>query len=126
MDRRIKMSRKQEQDGARRYGGRVNARSGAGDTRKNDVQTDTESIEFKITEAASYRLKLDDLLQAWCHAVISGRKLIFGVEFGTAAMVRQGPLRYVILPEDDYLGMREELSQLKEDVRDREPVWQDH
>jgi hypothetical protein len=113
MDERIRRSRKQENDGAKRFGGRVTPRSGAGDICKNDMRTETESVEFKTTEAKGYRLTHADLLTAWVHATIDSRKMIFGVEFQPNALTRQGPTRYVILPEDDYLGMKEELEEFR-------------
>jgi len=125
MDRRIKRSRQQELDGARRYGGRVNARSGAGDVRKNDVQTEDESIEFKITEQSGYRLRIVDLIQAWVHATLAHRKMIFGIEFAeksVTALDRRGPMRWVVLPEDDFLAMRQKISDL-EDEREQLVVY---
>jgi hypothetical protein len=113
MDERIKRSRTQERDGAKRYGGTVNSRSGAGDTRKNDVRTDDLSIEFKSTRQASYSLKRDDLAVAWQHAIVDHREVIFGVEFASRAQQKApaAPRRWVVLPEDDYLAQREKAAQ---------------
>jgi hypothetical protein len=73
VDDRLRRSRRQERDGARRYGGSANPQSGAGGI-NNDVRTPTESIEFKRTDADSYRLKAADLMTAWRHALIDGRR----------------------------------------------------
>lgn len=114
MDEKIRRSRKQERDGAKRYGGTVNSQSGAGDIRKNDVRTPDESIEFKSTLAASYSLKRDDLATAWKYAIMDSRRMIFGIEFAERSNVIGAPRRYIVMPEDDYLAMRERLVELEE------------
>ncbi len=99
--RKLRKSRKQERDGARRYGGVCQPQSGAG-MRKLDVRTPTELIEFKRTDADSYRLKADDLTTASRHALLDGlRRMLFIIEFGRGD-------RYVVLSEDDYLELRGE------------------
>lgn len=115
MDEKIRRSRKQERDGAKRYGGTVNSQSGAGDIRKNDVRTPTESIEFKSTLAASYSLKRDDLATAWQYAIVDSRSMIFGIEFANRfqRVVPAAPRRYIVMPEDDYLGMKEHVADLE-------------
>lgn len=112
MDDRIKASRKQEKEGARKYGGRVNSRSGAGPLFKGDVRTDDELIEFKTTKAASYRLKLADLVVAWRHAILDSRRMVFGIEFNNRELPLQpgtDPKSYVVMTEHDYLAMKREL-----------------
>lgn len=104
MDERLRRSRKQEKRVARSLGGTVNPGSGNG-ARKNDVWTDTESVELKSTRAKSYSLKLDELGAAWIHAVSDNRRMAFGIEF----VIRERgiiPTRYVVLTEDDYLELR--------------------
>jgi hypothetical protein len=108
--RRSRRSRKQERDGAKRYGGTVNAQSGAGDIRKNDVRTGTESIEFKGTTRQGYRLTVADLIKAWSHATLDDRTMIFGIEFFPSALNTfspGSPTRYVVMTENDYLAMRD-------------------
>lgn len=100
MDERIRMSRKQEHDGAERFGGTVNSQSGAGWVRKSDVTTPTELIEFKRTDKLSYSLKLAELKMAYQHALLAGREMVFGVEIGSD--------RYVVLTEDYYIGLKTE------------------
>ena len=117
MDARIRRSRKQEHDGAKRYGGTVNSQSGAGDIRKNDVRTDTESIEFKGTSNTGYRLTLADLCTAWRHALMDGRNVIFGIEFFRTDKFFGVPTRWVIQPEDDYLAMKERIQALEAQLR---------
>lgn len=116
MDERIRKSRKQERDGATRFGGTVNSQSGAGWVRKNDVTTPTESIEFKYTDKRSYSLKLEDLKTAWQHATSAGKRMVFAIEFGTGRTSK----RYVVLEEDDYLADQEELKELLAEV---EKLW---
>jgi hypothetical protein len=99
-----KRSQQQEDRAARKFGGTVNAASGALPIRKNDVRTDTESIELKTTKAKSFSLKHTDLLNAWMHAVRDGRILLFGIQFETESV---GQKRWVIMSEDDYLEMRD-------------------
>lgn len=53
MNAALRASRRQERRGAARYDGSVNSGSGNGWLRKNDVRTDTLSIEYKHTGAAS-------------------------------------------------------------------------
>lgn len=122
MDEKIRRSRKQERDGAKRYGGTVNSQSGAGDIRKNDVRTPTESVEFKGTTNAGYRLTVTDLSKAWFHALMDGRRMIFGIEYylspTTRAKCAPGvPTRYVVMPEDDYLSMRDELASAIDQIK---------
>ena len=96
-------SQRQERNGAKAFGGTVNSGSGNGIWRKNDVRTPTESIEFKYTDAKSYSLKLADLLKGERHALLDGRRFIFGIGFGTRE-------RFVVLREEDYLELRGPLS----------------
>jgi hypothetical protein len=120
VDEKIRRSRKQEKDGAKRYGGKVNSRSGAGDIRKNDMRTETESVEFKYTQGLGYRLTAAELVLAWEHATIDSRSVIFGIEFQCPLprITPPGaPRRWVVMPEDDYLGMRSDLESLRETIR---------
>lgn len=115
MDDKLRKSRKQERDGAKRFGGTVNSQSGAGWIRKNDVTTPTESIEFKYTEKKSYSLKVVDLIRAWNLAMFTGRRMVFGIEFmetpGNRPYTRKQ--RFVVLEENDYLGDQEALVKLR-------------
>jgi hypothetical protein len=115
----MKRSQRQEKDGARRHGGRVNPRSGAGELFKSDVRTDDSLIEFKTTQALSYRLRLSDLFTAWKHALLDGdRSMVFGIEFGgdqNSELIRQGaPTSYVLQTEADYLAMKVRIKDLEE------------
>lgn len=111
MDERIRLSRKQERRGAGRYGGYVTSGSGNQHNRKGDVHTETELIEFKTTRYRSFRLSLDDLKTASKHALLAGKRMVFGVEFNNSVV---GNDRYVVLEEDDYLAMRNELETWRE------------
>jgi hypothetical protein len=96
-----KRSRKQERRGAKVYGGKVNSGSGNTDGYKNDVRTPDLSIEFKTTKQKSYNLRLDALRNAEKEALLSGREVLFGVDFETASQL----FRYVIMPEYNYLNL---------------------
>lgn len=93
----LRKSQRQEKRAAAIYGGSRNAGSGNGDYRKNDVRTDTLSMELKYTGKKSYPLKLDDLLKAEKHALLDGREAMFGIEMGGR--------NWVVLSEDAYLGL---------------------
>ena len=95
MDDRIWRSRKQEKDGARRFGGTRNAGSGNQPLWKNDVRTGTESIEFKNTDQAGYRLTRVELENAWRYALMDGRRVLFGIEF-TRMNLAGAPRRYAM------------------------------
>lgn len=80
-NRNVKRSRRQEQRGAERFGGRVTPGSGNQWATKNDVRTDDLSIEYKFTDKKSYSLKGADLVKAETNALIdSGRNFAFIVE----------------------------------------------
>lgn len=114
MDDKLKMSRKQERDVAERFGGKVVSQSGAGWIRKGDVTTPTELIECKITQKASFSLKVKDLIQAWLHACASGRRMVFAIEYKETETNRYTrKQRYIVLQEDDYHADQEELERLR-------------
>lgn len=110
MDDKLRKSRKQEHDVAVRFGGKVNSQSGAGWIRKNDVTSETESIECKYTEKGSFTLKVADLAKAWVHATHAGKRMVFALEFIGSKK------RYVVLTEDDYLADQEELVRLRAEI----------
>jgi hypothetical protein len=110
-----KASQRQEKQGAERFGGTVNAGSGNGDLRKNDVRTARESIEFKTTTAASFVLRNEDLAIAWTNAFGDDRRMVFGIEFAGRGRVGGTDARWVVLEEDDYLEMKQRLGELEEE-----------
>ena len=95
-------SEKQETRTAEVFRGTRNAASGSLWLRKNDVRTQTESIELKTTTKQSYSLKLADLEKAWKIAILDGRRMVFGIEFSEARK------RFVVLTEEDYLEITQE------------------
>lgn len=100
MDKRIRNSRRQETRASKLYGGSRNSGSGNGTWRKNDVRTDDLSIELKYTDKKSYSLKLAELQEAEKNALLdNGRNHLFGISFAGE--------NYVVMPEHDYLIMRE-------------------
>jgi hypothetical protein len=112
MDEKLRKSRKQERDGAVRFGGTVNSQSGAGWIRKGDVTTPTEIVEFKYTDKKSYSLKFVDLVEAWVNATAAGKRTIFGIEF--KSFVNQN--RWVVMQEDDYHADQEQIVDLEGNV----------
>jgi hypothetical protein len=101
MNEHLRRSRKQEKRGAKLFGGTVNAGSG-NKGRKNDVQTEEWSIEFKTTTAKSYSLKRDELLLAERNALLAHRKALFGIDFAGGD---NGTHRYIVVGEDDVLSL---------------------
>ena len=75
-------------------GGECNAGSGNGWSRKNDVRSKRYQVEAKLTEAASFRLRLADLQSLASNADREGRTPVLAVEI-------QGR-RYVVLREQDW------------------------
>jgi hypothetical protein len=120
MDDRMKRSRKQEAEGAKRWGGQVNSGSGNGDKFKSDVRTPDELIEFKGTKAASYKLTYADLAIAYRHALLEDREMVFGIEFfaDDLAYYPGIPRRYVVAPEDDYIALKQRIRDLEEENQD--------
>ena len=93
-------SRKQEKRTAERYGGSVNAMSGAGWMRKADVRTEEFMIENKCRmdpEAKSYSIKKQDLRDLTKRARLEGRIPLLQFDLGTH--------NYVVLVEDDFLDL---------------------
>lgn len=88
-----KASQRQEREAAKKWGGTLNAGSGNGWVRKNDIRSPKFSIECKTTSATSYRLTLADLKKAEQNALLDGRVMIFQIEMG-------GRLWDVIADED--------------------------
>lgn len=94
-----KRSRQQERRAAKVHGGVVTKGSGNGWAAKNDVKTPTLSIEMKTTNAMSYRLTEDELLEAEKQALLDGRDALFAISFGRSGR------NWVVMSEEDYLLM---------------------
>jgi hypothetical protein len=80
MDARQRASRRQEKNIARTLGGRTVAGSGSGWAVKNDVRSDTWSVECKTTTKKSYSLTNDALLTAEKNALLDFRTMAFAIE----------------------------------------------
>lgn len=93
-------SQRQEINIAKRYSGTTNAGSGNGWVRKNDVRTEEESIECKITSKGSYTLKVSELIQAEQNALLDDRVMLFIIEFAS------NNRRYVVIDETDFMELR--------------------
>lgn len=94
-----KASKAQERRTATAHGGRVQPGSGSTWNRKGDVKTKLTLIENKRTDAKSITLKAADLEKIWKEAWAENRRPVLGFEVGGK--------NYVVLPEDDYLGLCE-------------------
>lgn len=99
MNEHLKRSRVQEKRLAKETGGYVNPRSGAGDWHKNDVRTDSLSIEAKTTSKAQYALKSAELVQAERHALLAGRDMAFIIDMCGRS--------WTVVPTEEYLDLRE-------------------
>ncbi|MFH9606829.1 hypothetical protein [Streptomyces sp. NPDC017448] len=75
-------ARQQEKEWAAKVGGKVNPGSGNGWRLKNDVRTPKFSDELKYTAAASFSLKLKDLLTAEKNALADGKEMRFVINLG--------------------------------------------
>lgn len=94
----LKKSKKQEIRTADTYRGSRNARSGAGWMRKNDVRSHNFLIENKLTgNLKGITLKAMDLIDLRERAILEDRTPV--LQFDCAGR------RYVVLSEDDFLGM---------------------
>lgn len=98
----LKKSQRQEKRTASRFGGSVNAGSGNGWVRKNDVRTEHVSFEMKYTDAKSYSLKKADLATAEKIALLDGREMVFGISFS-------GEADYVVVPQEYYERLHDAL-----------------
>ena len=91
-------SRKQEDRAAKRLGGTRNSGSGNGPYRKNDVRTETESLEYKTTLKNSFRLTNAELLKAEQYALLDGREMAFGIDMDGQ--------RWIVISENYYETLR--------------------
>jgi hypothetical protein len=95
----LKRSRVQEKRLAKEAGGYVNPRSGAGDWHKNDIRTESLSIEAKTTSKSQYSLKNLDLLLAEKNALLAGRDMAFIIDMCGRS--------WTVVPTEEYLDLRE-------------------
>jgi hypothetical protein len=94
----LKKSQKQERRGAELLGGTVNAGSGNGWVRKNDVRTPDYSIEYKVTSKGSYSLKEKELITAEKQALLDGREMLFGTQMS-------GGRNWITMSEETFLAL---------------------
>lgn len=118
MDRAHRIARTQESVTAVNHNGRVTPASGSGDV-KNDVRNDEWSLEVKATTRKSYSLTLEVLETAERHALADGRRVALVIAFDKG--LGKSPRRFVVLSEEDFLEMTQELEELQ-DVYER---WTD-
>lgn len=103
----MKASRKQEDRSARLYRGSRNAGSGSGWLRKNDVRSHKFLIENKLTNnAKSYSVKLQELTELTQRAVLEDRTAVLQFDIGGK--------HFVVLNEDDFIAMAEDLGGLND------------
>jgi len=96
-------SRKHEDKVMKRHGGRRNPASGALPGWKGDGQTEPHLYELKYTDKASYKLKLAELRKIGQEALIHKKSPVFLVTFCEG----NREFSYVIIPEEDFLEMRD-------------------
>lgn len=109
----------QEQRVAALFGGLVNSGSGNTTGHKNDVRTREFSIECKFTKAKGFRITLDMLQQAWKHALLDGRDMLFDLEFATEETHHRKPVHhaFIVIRELDFAEI---INRLHDAERDRE------
>ena len=101
----MKASRKQEDRSAKVYRGSRNAGSGSGWLRKNDVRSYKFLIENKLTDnKKSYSVKLQDMVELTQRAILEDRTPVLQFDVGGK--------HYVVLNEDDFITMAEDLGGL--------------
>lgn len=94
-----------EREVASVFGGQVTAMSGAGWVRKHDVHTDMEVIECKTTQAASYSVKISLLDELYQQAIQALKIPVLDIQFEERGHI--APSRWVVIPEIDYLDLRD-------------------
>lgn len=101
----MKASRKQEDRSAKLYRGSRNAGSGSGWLRKNDVRSHKFLIENKLTNnAKSYSVKLQEMNELTQRAILDDRTPVLQFDIGGK--------HFVVLNEDDFIAMAEDLGGL--------------
>jgi hypothetical protein len=94
----LKKSQRQERRAARLLGGTVNAGSGNGWVRKNDVRTPQYSAEYKITGKSQYPLKDAELITAEKQALIDDREMLFGIQMASGRT-------WITMSEEHFLSL---------------------
>ncbi len=94
----LKKSQKQERRGAQILGGTVNAGSGNGWVRKNDVRTPEYSVEYKVTGKKQYALKEAELTTAERQSLIDGREMLFGIQMESGR-------NWIVMSEETFLTL---------------------
>lgn len=101
-----KNSQKHEKRLEKAFGGSRTAASGAFWSRKGDVRNPDLLIEHKYTGNKTFTLKAAELEKITTEAIMDSRTPIFGVHMNG--------VNYVILPEEDFLEIYNELRQLRD------------
>lgn len=96
-----KESLKHEKRLAKKVNGQRSVMSGALWSRKGDVRSDDLLIEHKWTGKKQFTIKAAVLNKVVTEAIVDGRTPVLGVHLDGE--------NYVILTEDDFLEMREQL-----------------
>ena len=96
-----KQSQKHEKRLAKLFDGSVNAASGAFWSRKGDVRSKDLLIEHKWTGKKQVTIKSDVLKKITREAILDSRIPVLGLHLDGE--------NYVVLLEDDYLEMRDNL-----------------
>jgi hypothetical protein len=94
----LKKSQRQERRGAALLGGTVNAGSGNGWVRKNDVRTPEYSVEYKVTGKKQYAIKDAELQTAEKQALLDGREMLFGIQMESGR-------NWIVMSEETFLTL---------------------
>ena len=119
MERPQRLARKQEHRSAEFYGARLVMKSGSGDS-KGDAETDDEVFEFKHTQQKGFRLALADWVRHKTVGIMTGKRPVWEVEYTKPD--GSWPHYLVVVDRDDYLTMRDELAELREEVAQQAKV----
>lgn len=104
-----RLAKRQEQQAAVVYGGRLVARSGSGDD-KGDVETGDELIECKHTERQSFGLRRVDFFRHVRNSLLVSKRAVWEIEYTDPA--GRNAHYAVVLERDEYLRMRAEIAKL--------------
>lgn len=105
-----RMSNKHEAEVAYAFGGDLTPMSGAGWIKKGDIHTDEELIECKATEKRSYSVSFKMLKDLQHEAIVASRIPVLDIKFQPPG---ERPRRYVVIPEEDYLELRDRAWEMR-------------
>lgn len=117
VERRLKASRDQEKRLAAHFGGKRTPGSGNQWHTKNDVRTESLSIEAKTTAKGQYTLKARELEMGERNALLDNREFLFVIEMNGREWVVQAIEDYHLLLQDVYESAAE-VTRLERELND--------